>query len=137
MALAVPLLRRWSELASIVILTSPIFIALPFVPLTCMDLGRALRAEESKGSFLKLLAALFSVPKALIPGVVESKTSYVEHAELVAQRIGRYARLVGRENVAAGTNRGFGREDMSRRHALQKRASIVSLTFATGVSLRA
>lgn len=46
--------------------------------------------------------------KVLIPGVLESKTNYVEHPELVAQRIGRYARLVGRENVIAGTDCGFG-----------------------------
>jgi 5-methyltetrahydropteroyltriglutamate--homocysteine methyltransferase len=37
----------------------------------------------------------------LIPGVIESKTNFIEHPELVAQRTGRYARLVGRENVIA------------------------------------
>jgi 5-methyltetrahydropteroyltriglutamate--homocysteine methyltransferase len=46
--------------------------------------------------------------KVLIPGVIESKTNYIEHPELVAQRIARYARLVGRENVIAGTDCGFG-----------------------------
>jgi 5-methyltetrahydropteroyltriglutamate--homocysteine methyltransferase len=46
--------------------------------------------------------------KVLIPGVIESKTNYVEHPEVVAQRIGRYARLVGRERVIAGTDCGFG-----------------------------
>ena len=46
--------------------------------------------------------------KVLIPGVLESKTNFIEHPELVAQRIGRYARLVGRENVIAGTDCGFG-----------------------------
>jgi 5-methyltetrahydropteroyltriglutamate--homocysteine methyltransferase len=46
--------------------------------------------------------------KILIPGVLESKTNYIEHPELVAQRIGRYARLVGRENVVAGTDCGYG-----------------------------
>jgi 5-methyltetrahydropteroyltriglutamate--homocysteine methyltransferase len=45
--------------------------------------------------------------KAIIPGVIDSTTNYVEHPELVAQRIGRYARLVGRENVLAGTDCGF------------------------------
>jgi len=45
--------------------------------------------------------------KILIPGVIESKTNYVEHPELVAQRINRYAELVGRENVIAGTDCGF------------------------------
>jgi 5-methyltetrahydropteroyltriglutamate--homocysteine methyltransferase len=46
--------------------------------------------------------------KTLIPGVLESKTNYIEHPELVAQRIGRYAKLVGRENVIAGTDCGYG-----------------------------
>ncbi len=46
--------------------------------------------------------------KVLIPGVLESKTNYVEHPELVAQRISRYARLVGRQNVIAGSDCGFG-----------------------------
>jgi len=46
--------------------------------------------------------------KLLIPGVLESKTNYIEHPELVAQRIGRYAKLVGRENVIAGSDCGYG-----------------------------
>jgi 5-methyltetrahydropteroyltriglutamate--homocysteine methyltransferase len=46
--------------------------------------------------------------KVLIPGVLDSTTNYVEHPELVAQRIVRYARLVGRENVLAGSDCGFG-----------------------------
>ncbi len=43
----------------------------------------------------------------LIPGVLDSTTNFVEHPELVAQRIVRYAELVGRENVLAGTDCGF------------------------------
>jgi len=46
--------------------------------------------------------------KVLIPGVIESKSNFIEHPELVAQRIGHYARLVGRENVIAGSDCGFG-----------------------------
>ena len=46
--------------------------------------------------------------KLLIPGVIDSTTNFVEHPELVAQRIERFARLVGRENVIAGTDCGFG-----------------------------
>jgi 5-methyltetrahydropteroyltriglutamate--homocysteine methyltransferase len=46
--------------------------------------------------------------KVLIPGVIDSTTNFIEHPELVAERIGRYARLVGRENVIAGTDCGFG-----------------------------
>jgi 5-methyltetrahydropteroyltriglutamate--homocysteine methyltransferase len=46
--------------------------------------------------------------KVLIPGVIESKSNFIEHPELIAQRIGRYATLVGRENVIAGADCGFG-----------------------------
>jgi 5-methyltetrahydropteroyltriglutamate--homocysteine methyltransferase len=46
--------------------------------------------------------------KVLIPGVLESKTNFIEHPELIAQRIGRYAKLVGRENVVAGSDCGYG-----------------------------
>ena len=46
--------------------------------------------------------------KILIPGVIDSTTNFVEHPRLVAQRIGRYAELVGRERVIAGVDCGFG-----------------------------
>ena len=46
--------------------------------------------------------------KVLIPGVIESKSNFIEHPELIAQRIARYADLVGRENVIAGSDCGFG-----------------------------
>ena len=46
--------------------------------------------------------------KVLIPGVVELKSNFVEHPELIANRIGNYAKLVGRENVIAGSDCGFG-----------------------------
>jgi 5-methyltetrahydropteroyltriglutamate--homocysteine methyltransferase len=46
--------------------------------------------------------------KVLIPGVIDTTTNFVEHPEVVAQRIEQYARLVGRENVIAGTDCGFG-----------------------------
>ncbi len=46
--------------------------------------------------------------KVLIPGVIDSVTNFVEHPELVAQRIGNLAGIVGRENVIAGTDCGFG-----------------------------
>ena len=46
--------------------------------------------------------------KLLIPGVIESKSNFVEHPELIAQRIGRYAKLVGRDNVIAGSDCGYG-----------------------------
>ena len=46
--------------------------------------------------------------KIIIPGVIDTKTNVLEHPELVAQRIERYARLVGRERMIAGTDCGFG-----------------------------
>ena len=46
--------------------------------------------------------------KILIPGVIESKSNFIEHPELIAQRISRYANLVGRENVIAGSDCGYG-----------------------------
>ena len=46
--------------------------------------------------------------KALMPGVIDSLTNFIEHPDLVAQRIVTYANLVGRENVIAGVDCGFG-----------------------------
>lgn len=46
--------------------------------------------------------------KILIPGVLDSSTNYVEHPRLVAERILRYASIVGRERVLAGSDCGFG-----------------------------
>jgi 5-methyltetrahydropteroyltriglutamate--homocysteine methyltransferase len=45
--------------------------------------------------------------KVLIPGLIDSCSNYVEHPEVVAQRIVRFAHVVGRENVIAGTDCGF------------------------------
>lgn len=45
--------------------------------------------------------------KLVIPGVVDSTSNYIEHPELVAQRIVQYASVVGRENVIAGSDCGF------------------------------
>jgi 5-methyltetrahydropteroyltriglutamate--homocysteine methyltransferase len=44
----------------------------------------------------------------LVPGVVGHATDFIEHPELVAQRLVRYAKLVGRENLMAGTDCGIG-----------------------------
>ncbi len=46
--------------------------------------------------------------KVIIPGVLDTTTNYIEHPELVAQRLVRYARLVGRERVIGGADCGFG-----------------------------
>lgn len=46
--------------------------------------------------------------KILIPGVISSSTNYVEHPEVVAQRLVRYAGVLGRERIIAGSDCGFG-----------------------------
>jgi 5-methyltetrahydropteroyltriglutamate--homocysteine methyltransferase len=46
--------------------------------------------------------------KILIPGVIDTVTNFIEHPELVAQRLVRYAKIVGRENVIAAPDCGFG-----------------------------
>jgi 5-methyltetrahydropteroyltriglutamate--homocysteine methyltransferase len=46
--------------------------------------------------------------QVLVPGVIDSTTNYIEHPELVAQRIRAYAERIGRERVIAGTDCGFG-----------------------------
>jgi 5-methyltetrahydropteroyltriglutamate--homocysteine methyltransferase len=53
--------------------------------------------------------------KILAPGVVSHGTNVVEHPELVAERILRFASLVGRENVIASTDCGFSQEQFNRR----------------------
>ncbi|MEO0613093.1 MAG: epoxyalkane--coenzyme M transferase, partial [Pseudomonadota bacterium] len=43
----------------------------------------------------------------LVPGVIDSTTNFIEHPRLVAQRIERFANIVGRERVLAGSDCGF------------------------------
>jgi 5-methyltetrahydropteroyltriglutamate--homocysteine methyltransferase len=59
----------------------------------------------------------FRLPKGsvLIPGVISHATNVVEHPELVAERIVRLAKLVGRENVIAGTDCGFAQQPFYQR----------------------
>jgi 5-methyltetrahydropteroyltriglutamate--homocysteine methyltransferase len=45
--------------------------------------------------------------KVIIPGVLDTTTNFIEHPELVAQRLVRYAEVVGRERVIAGSDCGF------------------------------
>jgi 5-methyltetrahydropteroyltriglutamate--homocysteine methyltransferase len=46
--------------------------------------------------------------KVLVPGVVDTTTNFVEHPELVAQRLGRFVDIVGADRVIAGSDCGFG-----------------------------
>ena len=71
--------------------------------------------------------------KILIPGVVAHATDTVEHPELVSERIQRYARLVGKENVIAGTDCGFG----ERTHAQIAWAKLRSLVEGAELATKA
>ena len=67
--------------------------------------------------------------KVIIPGVLDTTTNFIEHPELVAERIVRYANIVGRENVMVGNDCGFGTSAWGRkvetRVAWAKLASMV------------
>lgn len=72
--------------------------------------------------------------KILIPGVITHSTNVVEHPETVAERIERYASVVGRENVIAGSDCGFAQGwTMARTHPSVQWAKLAAL--AEGASL--
>jgi 5-methyltetrahydropteroyltriglutamate--homocysteine methyltransferase len=71
--------------------------------------------------------------KILVPGVVTHSTDVVEHPDLVAQRIERFASVVGAENVIAGTDCGFG----GRTHPQIAWAKLRSLTEGAARASRA
>ena len=60
-------------------------------------------------------AARIPDDKVLVPGVINSTNNFVEHPVLVAQRICRFADIVGRERVLAGTDCGFAQGPFYRR----------------------
>ena len=68
--------------------------------------------------------------RLIIPGVLDSTTNFIEHPELVAQRLVRYAEVVGRERVIAGTDCGFA---TFARSALQVEPEIAWAKFASMV----
>ncbi len=82
--------------------------ALNEFPPSLLPYGQAATKIPGREEALPLFRVKLPDGKILIPGVIESKTNFVEHPELVAQRIGRYANLVGRENVIAGSDCGYG-----------------------------
>jgi 5-methyltetrahydropteroyltriglutamate--homocysteine methyltransferase len=63
--------------------------------------------------------------KMLVPGVVDSTSNFVEHPEVVAQRLLNFARVVGRENVVAGTDCGFA--TIAAWHAVDPRVAFAKL----------
>ncbi len=75
--------------------------------------------------------------KVLIPGVISHSTSVVEHPDLVAERIVRLARLVGRENVIASTDCGFAQGPYHRRvHPTIQWAKLQSLVDGAKIASR-
>jgi 5-methyltetrahydropteroyltriglutamate--homocysteine methyltransferase len=76
--------------------------------------------------------------KILIPGVISHATNIVEHPELVAERILRYAKSLGRENVIAGTDCGFAQGPFHRRvHPSIMWAKLESLAEGARIASRA
>jgi 5-methyltetrahydropteroyltriglutamate--homocysteine methyltransferase len=75
--------------------------------------------------------------KVLIPGVVTHHTTSVEHPRLVADRIIRFANIVGRENVIAGTDCGFAQlEEIRRVHPQVMWAKLNALVEGAGIASR-
>jgi 5-methyltetrahydropteroyltriglutamate--homocysteine methyltransferase len=75
--------------------------------------------------------------RCIIPGVVTHHTTIVEHPDLVAQRIVRFARLVGRENVIAGTDCGFAQsQGVQRVHPSVMWAKLESLVEGARIASR-
>jgi 5-methyltetrahydropteroyltriglutamate--homocysteine methyltransferase len=75
--------------------------------------------------------------KILIPGVVTHHTTTVEHPRLVADRIVRFAKLVGRENVIAGTDCGFAQSQKTQRvHASVMWAKLEALVEGARLATR-
>jgi 5-methyltetrahydropteroyltriglutamate--homocysteine methyltransferase len=76
--------------------------------------------------------------KVLVPGVISHATNVVEHPELVAERIVRLARLVGRENLIAGTDCGFAQGPFYRRvHPTIMWAKLESLAAGARLATKA
>ena len=76
--------------------------------------------------------------KILIPGVISHATNIVEHPELVAERIVRLAKIVGRENVMGGTDCGFAQSPFARRvHPSIMWAKLKALTEGAQIATQA
>jgi 5-methyltetrahydropteroyltriglutamate--homocysteine methyltransferase len=80
------------------------------VILTARPLGLSFEAANGRHAHEWQVFEKVKLPegKVLIPGVIESMSNRIEHPELVAQRIVKFAQVVGRENVIAGSDCGFG-----------------------------
>jgi 5-methyltetrahydropteroyltriglutamate--homocysteine methyltransferase len=63
--------------------------------------------HQADWTYFVEMAAIIPEDKILIPGVIDSTTNFIEHPRVVAERIERYAGIIGRERVIAGTDCGF------------------------------
>lgn len=63
--------------------------------------------HQADWTYFAEMAAIIPEDKILIPGVIDSTTNFIEHPRVVAERIERYANIIGRERVIAGTDCGF------------------------------
>jgi 5-methyltetrahydropteroyltriglutamate--homocysteine methyltransferase len=63
--------------------------------------------HQADWTYFAEMAAIIPDDKILIPGVIDSTTNFIEHPRVVAERIERYANIIGRERVIAGTDCGF------------------------------
>lgn len=63
--------------------------------------------HQADWTYFAEMSAEIPEDKVLIPGVIDSTTNFVEHPRVVAERIERYANIIGRERVIAGTDCGF------------------------------
>lgn len=63
--------------------------------------------HQADWTYFVEMAAIIPENKILIPGVIDSTTNFIEHPRVVAERIERYANIIGRERVIAGTDCGF------------------------------
>jgi 5-methyltetrahydropteroyltriglutamate--homocysteine methyltransferase len=80
------------------------------IVLTALPAGLALEASNPRHEHEWSVFQDISLPegKYVIPGVIDSTSNFIEHPELVAQRLGRYISIVGAERVVAGADCGFG-----------------------------
>ena len=73
----------------------------------------------------------------IIPGVLDTTTNFIEHPMLVAERIIRFAELVGKENIIASTDCGFGTSAWGRRVETNKAwAKLASLVEGAEIATR-
>lgn len=63
--------------------------------------------HQADWNYFVEMADIIPEDKILIPGVIDSTTNFIEHPRVVAERIERYAGIIGRERVIAGTDCGF------------------------------